>query len=171
MEPYGYPISEDTAHNLFVKIGSDESISQSIFLNRASRLNDNKVLAYDASTVSTYGHAHNRARYGYNKECDGLETDKLFTFYSMTPRQPVCYMTVPGNIPDVIAVENATKQLTVLGLEGSEVITDCGFYSEDNLSLLLPASYDFITRAQTDIKWIRPEIDKMLTKLEDTGDI
>lgn len=171
MEPYGYPISEDTAHNLFVKIGTDEAISQSIFFNRASRLNDAKVIAYDASTVSTYGHSHTRARYGYNKESDGLETDKLFTFYSITSRQPVCYMTVPGNIPDVIAVENATKQLTVLGMEGSEVITDCGFYSEDNLSLLLQASYDFITRAQTDIKWIRPEIDKMLGKLEDTGNM
>ena len=35
----------------------------------------------------------------------------------------------PGNIPDVIAVENATKQLKVLGLEQSEVISDCGFYN------------------------------------------
>ena len=171
MEPYGYPISEDTAHDLFVRIGADETISQGIFLNRAARLDDVKVLAYDASTVSTYGHNHVRSRYGYNKDDDGLMTDKLFTFYSMTTRQPVCYMTVLGNVPDVIAVENATKQLAALGLEGSEVVSDCGFYSEENLSLLLQASYDFITRAQHDVKWIRPEVDKVLKKLEDTGNM
>ena len=114
---------------------------------------------------------HGRARQGYNKDRDGLETDKLFTFYSISTRQPVCYMSVPGNIPDVIAVENATKQLKALGLEQSEVISDCGFYSEDNLSLLLQSSFDFITRAQYDVKWIRPEIDKVLRKLEDTGNM
>lgn len=171
MEPYGYPISEDTAHDLFERVGADETISQSVFFNRAARLEDAQVLAYDSSTVSTYGLNHGRARHGYNKDGDGLETDKLFTFYSMSSRQPVCYMTVPGNIPDVIAVENATKQLKVLGLEQSEVVSDCGFYSEDNLSLLFQSSFDFITRAQYDVKWIRPEIDKVLKKLEDTGNM
>ena len=142
MMPYGYPISEDAVHDLFTLVGADETISQSVFFNRASHLDDVKVLAYDASTVSTYGHGHIRSRYGYNKDADGLETDKLFTFYSMSTRQPVCYMTVPGNIPDVLAVDNAMKQLNVLGLQQSEVVTDCGFYSEDNLSLMFQASYD-----------------------------
>lgn len=49
--------------------------------------------------------------------------------------------------------------------------SDCGVYSEDNLSLLLQSSFDFITRAQYDVKWIRPEIDKALKKLEDTGNM
>ena len=171
MAPYGYPISEDTAHKLFETIGSDESISQSVFFKRAMRIGDDKVLAYDSTTVSTYGANHNRARYGYNKDNDGLETDKTLTFYSMGTRQPVCYTTVPGNIPDVMAIENATKQLNVLGLDDAEVVTDCGFYSEENLSLLLQASYNFITRAQNDVNWIRPEIDKVLKALEDTGNM
>lgn len=171
MEPYGYPISEDAAHDLFRRVGSDERIPQGIFLSRAARLDGAQVLAYDSSTVSTYGLNHGRARYGYNKDGDGLETDKLFTFYSISSGQPVCYTTVPGNIPDVIAVGNATKQLEVLGLGQSEVVTDCGFYSEDNLSLLLQASFRFITRAQHDVKWVRPEVDKVLKNLEDTGNM
>ncbi len=171
MLPYGYPISEDCAHDLFMKVGADETIPQGVFFNRAKHLDGGEVLAYDASTVSTYGNGHARARYGYNKDADGLETDKLFTFYSVTSRQPVCYMTVPGNIPDVLAVDNALKQLNVLGLESSEVVSDCGFYSEDNLSLMFQASYNFITRTQYDLKWIRPEIDKVLKCIEDTGNM
>ena len=38
MEPYGYPISEDATHDLFRRIGADETISQGIFLGRAARL-------------------------------------------------------------------------------------------------------------------------------------
>lgn len=171
MEPYGYPISEDTAHNLFKTVGANESISQSLFLKRTTRLEDNKVLAYDSTTVSTYGVNHNKSRYGYNKSNDGLETNKTLTFYSMDNRQPICYTTVPGNIPDIMAIENAIKQLDVLGLEGAEIVSDCGFYSEKNLSLLLQSSYNFITRAQKDIKWIQPEIDKVLKQLEDTGNM
>ncbi|MCR5605094.1 MAG: transposase [Lachnospiraceae bacterium] len=171
MEPYGHPISEDTAHDLFVRIGADETISQGIFVNRANHLEDTKVIAYDASTVSTYGQSHTRARYGYNKDNDGLETDKLFTFYSIDTRQPVCYMNIPGNIPDIMAVENATKQLDVMGLKGAEIITDCGFYSENNLSLLFQSSFNFITRAQHDLKWIRPEVDKALVNIGDTANM
>jgi transposase len=169
MEPYGFPLSADAAHDLFVRVGSDETITQSVFFNRASHLDNKQVLAYDATTVSTYDLNHNRVRYGYNKSGDGLETDKIFTFYSMTTRQPVCFTTVVGNIPDVIAIENATKQLEVLGLRQAEIITDCGFYSERNLSLLFGSSFQFITRAQYDVKWIRPEVDRILEEIGDTG--
>ena len=171
MKPCEDFISEDVAHNLYVTVGADESISQGVFLGRASRLTDKSALAYDATTISTYGKAHQRARYGYNKDADGLKTEKLFTFYSMETRQPVCYITVPGNIPDVSAVENAMKQLKVIGLKGIEIITDCGFYSEKNLSELFQCSYHFITRASHDIRWIRPEVDKALKALEDTGNM
>ena len=171
LEPYGYPISEDTAHNLFKMIGSNEAITQTIFLKRAKKLGNNKVLAYDSTTVSTYGQNHTRARYGYNKEADGLETDKTFTFYSMDTREPICFNTVPGNVPDVLAIDNSTKQLEAYGLTGAEVVTDCGFYSEKNISLLFQSSFNFLTRVPIDIKWIRSEIDKVLIKLEDTGNM
>lgn len=157
-------------HDLFRRIGADETTSQGILLGKVARLDGAQVLAYDSSTVSTYGLNHGRARYGYNKDGDGLATDKLFTFYSISSRQPVCYMTVPRNIPDVIAVGNAAKQLEALELGQSKVVSDCGFYSEDNLSLL-QASFHFITRAQCDVKWVRPEVDKALKKLEDTGNM
>lgn len=48
MEPYGYPISEDAAHDLFRRVGSDERIPQGIFLSRAARLDGAQVLAYDS---------------------------------------------------------------------------------------------------------------------------
>ncbi len=45
----------------------------------------------------------------------------------MTSRQPVCYMTVPGNIPNVLAVDNALKQLDALGWRVQRWFLTAGF--------------------------------------------
>jgi hypothetical protein len=47
---------------------------------------------------------------------------KLLTLYSIETRQPVAFTKQPGNLPDVITIENALKQLSVLGLGDAEII-------------------------------------------------
>ena len=169
--PLKESMDQKAVGRLYKMIGQDESISQSVFYHRAAHLSDVTTLAYDSTTVSTYGSGNSRARHGFNKDKDGLPTDKLFTFYSMETRQPVFYTVETGDIPDVSAVGKAIKELNVLGLQGSEVVTDCGFCSEDNLSKLFQGSYHFLTRVEDDLRWIRPEIDKVLQKLEDIGNM
>ncbi len=125
------------------------------------------ALAYDSSTISTYSEKQNEARYGFNKAHDGLKTIKLLTLYSIESRQPVAFIKQPGNLPDVTSVTNAINQLSALGARATEIITDNGYYSEQNLSELLLAGFDFITLAKTSIRWIRPEIDKQRVALDD----
>jgi len=38
------------------------------------------------------------------------------TLYSLDARQPVAFTKQPGNLPDVITLENALAQLSALGL-------------------------------------------------------
>lgn len=80
-----------------------------------------------------------RGEIGFNKAHDGLKTIKLLTLYSIDSRQPIALTKQPGNLPDVISVINAIKQLSALGVNAREVITDNGYYSEQNLSELLQA--------------------------------
>lgn len=164
-------MDEKAVGRLYKIIGQDESISQSVFFHRASHLSDVTTLAYDSTTFSTYGSGNPRARYGYNKDKDGLPADKLFTFYSMETRQPICYTVETGDVSDIVAVNKAIKELNVLGLKGAELVTDCGFCSEDNLSDLFQGLYHFLTRVADDLKWIRPEIDKVLQNIEDIGNM
>jgi transposase len=79
--------------------------------------------------------------------------------YSIETRQPVAFTKQPGNLPDVVTIENALKQLSVLGLGDAEIITDNGYYSEHNLSELFIAHFDFVTLVKTGLKWVRAEID------------
>lgn len=124
------------------------------------------MLAYDSTTISTYSENQIEARYGYNKDGDGLKTIKLLTLYSIETRQPVAFTKQPGNLPDVITIENALKQLSALGLGGAEIITDNGYYSEHNLSALFLAGFDFVTLVKTGLKWVKAEIDAHMDDFE-----
>lgn len=160
--PYEEGLSEDIYHDLFETVGRDESLIQSFFASRMDRLGSNALLAYDSTTVSTYSGRLSEARYGFNKAHDGLETVKLLSLYSIENRQPVAFTKQPGNQPDVITIENALKQLQVLGIGSAEIVTDNGYYSEKNLAELLHAHFDFITLIKTGIKWVRKELDSRL---------
>ncbi len=167
--PYEDGLSEDIYHSLFEAAGRDESLIQSFFAARLSALDSKALLAYDSTTVSTYSGQISEARYGFNKAHDGLETVKLLSLYSIETRQPVAFTKQPGNQPDVITIENALKQLQVLGINGAEIVTDNGYYSEKNLAELLHAHFDFITLIKLSIKWVKKELDSHLDEFRTTG--
>ena len=158
--PYGDGLSEDIYHDLFVQVGRDESLQQNFFANRCEGIKERAVLAYDSSTISTYSERQIEARYGFNKAEDGLKTIKVLTLYSIDTRQPVAFTKQPGNLPDVITIENALAQLSALGMGDAEIVTDNGYYSEHNLMELFLAHFDFITLVKTSIKWVKAEIDR-----------
>ena len=166
--PYEDGITEDVYHDLFMQVGRDESLQQNFFANRCASIKEKAVLAYDSTTISTYSENQIEARYGYNKDEDGLKTIKLLTLYSIETRQPVAFTKQPGNLPDVITIENALKQLSALGLGGAEIITDNGYYSEHNLAALFLANFDFVTLVKISLKWVKAEIE---THLDDFGGV
>ena len=167
--PYDDGLSEDIYHSLFESVGRDESLIQSFFASRLADTAGTALLAYDSTTVSTYSGQISEARYGFNKAHDGLETVKLLTLYSIETRQPVAFAKQPGNQPDVITIENALKQLQVLGIKKAEIVTDNGYYSEKNLAELLYAHFDFITLIKLNIKWVKKELDSQLDEFRSTG--
>ena len=163
--PYRFGISEDIYHDLFVKVGQDESIQQNFFRQRCELLGEHDTVAYDSTTVSTYSAYQPEARYGFNKAKDGLKTIKLLTLYSLDTRQPIAFTKQAGNLPDVTAVSNALNQLSVLGVKNAEIVTDNGYYSEANLSEMLQKGFNFITLVKTNISWVRPLIDEHMEEL------
>ena len=163
--PYRFGISEDVYHALFVDIGLDETLQQNFFRERCSQLDDHAAIAYDSTTVSTYSGQQPEARYGYNKSKDGLKTIRLLTLYSIETRQPIAFTQQPGNLPDVSAIENALAQLSTLGIRNAEIVTDNGYYSEANLSIMLQKGFGFITLVKTSIRWVKPEIDSHMKEL------
>lgn len=169
--PYTQGLSETIYHNLFVQVGRDETLQQNFFKSRCEGLGKMSALAYDSTTVSTYSNNQIEARYGYNKADDGLKTIKLLTLYSIDARQPIAFTKQPGNIPDVLTVKNSLKQLSALGLDAAEIITDNGYYSEQNLAEMFCARYNFLTLVKTNIKWVKKEIDNHMDEFTLVGSV
>lgn len=167
--PYAQGLSEKIYHNLFVQIGRDEALQQNFFKSRCRNLGKMSALAYDSTTISTYSNNQIEARYGHNKAGDGLKTVKLLTLYSIDARQPVAFTKQPGNIPDVLTVKNSLQQLSALGLDAAEIITDNGDYSEQNLAEMFCAGYHFLTLVKTNIKWVKKEIDGHMDEFTSIG--
>ena len=167
--PYDEGLSESIYHDLFTDVGRNESLMQSFFASRIEKAGDTALLAYDSTTISTYSKQISEARFGFNKAHDGLPTVKLLSLYSVETRQPVVFTRQPGNQPDVITIENALKQLQVLGVKKAEIVTDNGYYSEKNLAEMLHAHFDFITLVKIGISWVKKELENRFNEFSSTG--
>ena len=167
--PYGEGISEDVYGALFKSLGLNEEGIQKFFSARAGRLSSRPVIAYDSTTVSTYSLNQSEARRGFSKEHDGLDTIRLLTLYSVKDAEPIAFAKQPGNVPDVIARENALEQLRCLGAEKPLVTTDTGYFSEANVCELCRRHMKFLTLVDTDLSLGREAVDALRGELDAMG--
>jgi transposase len=67
----------------------------------------------------------------------------------------------PGNVPDVISIENTLKQLKCLNLEKPLVVTDNGYYSQENMMKFASHNMKFLTLVDPNIVWVRKTVDAL----------
>lgn len=158
-KPYEGKISEATYSNLFKAIGQNEDSVQRYFFARSSRLNTDDIIAFDSTTVSTYSSNQTEARPGHNKDGDELDAIKLLTLYSITSREPIAFSKQPGNISDVTTIKNTINQIKCLKVKNPLIVTDNGYYSEENVARFCQENIRFITLANKNVTWIKAEID------------
>ncbi len=159
--PYRETISEDVYGDLFKNVGRNENGVQSYFSARASRLGKSPVLAFDSTTISTYSENQSEARRGFNKDGDGLNTIKLLTLYSVKAREPLAFAKQPGNVPDVISIENTLTQLKCFNLERPLIVTDNGYYSQKNMMEFALRNVKFLSLVDVNVIWVREAVDAM----------
>lgn len=153
------------------ELGEDRRAQMAYFKCRAARAGESDILAIDSTTISTYSENLNGARYGYNKDHDGLPTIKLLTAYSLKTRQPIAVIKQPGNIPDAMSIDYALKQMSWLNADSFKVVTDNGFYSWDNVVRFVRGNVKFLTRISKDISWVKSEIQAHRDELFDPNAI
>ena len=163
--PYREGLSEDTCYALMKQLGQNASISQKYFRYRAARSASRASIAVDSTTLSSYSEHLNDVRFGYNKDGNGLASVKLLTLFGLDGHQPIAFSRQPGNIPDVISVLNALKQLSVFGMDKPLLVLDGGFFSEDNILAFIHAHTKFLMRGQLDSRWIAPELNAIMPEM------
>lgn len=169
--PYLEPLTERVYGTLFEQLGRNESWIQNYFRHIASTLEKEPALALDSTTFSTYSTNLKEARYGFNKDADGLPTIKFVTLYSVKNRLPIAYCKQPGNIPDVISIQTALTQLSVLGVTKPLIVTDNGYYSMGNMVEFLDSNMKFLTLASRSATWLRDIVEEALAELDNLDNI
>jgi len=167
--PYQGTISEDVYGELFKDAGRNEDGIQIYFSSRAARLSASPVLAFDSTTISTYSENQSEARRGFNKDGDGLNTIKLLTLYSVKDREPLAFAKQPGNVPDVISIENTLAQLKCLSLKNPLIVTDNGYYSQKNMMEFALRNVKFLTLVDTNVLWVRKAVDDLRETIAGMG--
>lgn len=164
--PYLGPISKDVYHELFEYLGLNEDIIQNYFHARSKRCHKEDTVAFDSTTISSYSRYIKETRQGFNKAADGLDTVKLLTLFDLTTHQPIAFAREPGNLADVSGIENALKQFSFLNLSKAQIVTDKGYYSQNNIGQMLRKHIKFLTAASIDLSWINHYLQKNKLNLE-----
>lgn len=156
--PYRDGMSEDCCGRLFEDLAMNESGIQSYFSHRFSSCGTKRpIIALDTTSVDTYSANQYEFRYGFSKETGRLPSQKQLTIMAVENLQPIAFEQQPGNIPDVISIRNAIMRMQALGDVKPLVVTDNGFYSEDNCTLFVKYGISFLSRMSVKTGWIKEQ--------------
>ena len=156
--PYRDGMSEDCCGRLFEDLAMNESGIQSYFSLRFSSCSTKRpIIALDTTSVDTYSANQYEFRYGFSKETGRLPSQKQLTIMAVENLQPIAFEQQPGNIPDVISIKNAIMRMQALGDVKPLVVTDNGFYSEDNCTLFVKYGISFLSRMSVKTGWIKEQ--------------
>jgi len=130
------------------------------------RLSENELLCYDITSISSYATENEYIRWGHNRDKEKLPQINLAMLFGQQSGLPAYYRRMPGNITDVMTLENTINTLDFLGKVKLHFILDRGFYSEANVDALLNKHYHFAIMVITSRLWVRDIIDQYYETIE-----
>ena len=129
------------------------------FLKRqANRRSETEYLFFDSTSIGSYSQQLKQAKYGKNKDGDGLAQINLALLFGQKSGLPAYYRKLPGNITDVMTVEKLIAGVEYLDIKKVMLVMDRGYYSEKNLNDLMKKHYKFIIGAKISLKFIQAQL-------------
>ena len=154
--PHGRDIASQRSSELLPLITEERKMD---FLRRqAKRRSETEYLFYDSTSISSYSGQLKQVKYGKNKDNDGLAQINLAFLFGQKSRLPAYYRKLPGNITDVMTVENLIAGVDYLDIKKVTLVMDRGYYSEANLNGLMKKHYKFIIGAKISLKFIQARL-------------
>ena len=103
------------------------------------------VCALDTTSISTFSAMLEAAKYGKNKEHDDTAQVNLLMICDDATGVPLYFRSLPGNYSDKNVLETTVKELKSAEFrKGTIVVMDRGFYSMDNVTMLLRSNFRFL---------------------------
>jgi transposase len=161
--PHGSAISSQRSSELFSSITEDAK--QRFFRLQGKRRTDNKYLAYDSTSISSYSKSLKQVRYGKNKDHEHLAQINLTLLFGQQSRLPFYYRKLAGNIPDVKTLRKLLADMNTLGYEKIKVVLDRGFFSAANINDLYKHHMKFLIAAKLSLKIVKTNLETVRDKM------
>ena len=120
---------------LFASIDIDSRIG---FFNDWLKLKySNEYIAYDVTSISSYGKGMESLEWGYNRDKEKLPQINLGMYYGQNSMLPLYYRIYSGSNPDKAQLRYMTEDTGVISCKKARYVMDRGFYSAENLKCLV----------------------------------
>ena len=130
----------------------------------------NLVCTLDTTSLSTYSTMLSMAKFGYNKEHDkDLKQINLLMVCDNETGVPLYYRNLDGNTADKKGIKTAVANMKNAELKkGTILVMDRGFYTLENMKLLLQSGFSFIACASSNGPYFLEAVEHTREKLEQT---
>ena len=132
-----------------------EAAKMEFFKKQAKRRLEQEYLFYDCTSISSYSEQIKQVKYGKNKDGDDLAQLNLALLLGQSSGLPAYFRKMPGNITDVMTIENLLSGIGYLDLKKVKLVMDRGFYSAKNINALYKGRHKFVIGARISLKYIQ----------------
>ncbi len=129
-----------------------------------------EYVAYDVTSVSSYGKQIEDLEWGYNRDKEKLPQINIGMYYGEESRLPLYYRIYPGSISDKAHLKYMVAGNELVSSKKTRFIMDRGFYSGENLRFLTEQGCRFIIALPGSLKYctelIRKHRDEIINHSE-----
>ena len=161
-------LSSGSLSRLFVSTDSKARIS--FFNDWMKKRKHQEFIAYDVTSISSYGKGLLNAEWGYNRDKEKLPQINFGMYYGEESMLPLYYRIYPGSIPDKAHLKYMAEDTGILSSKKVKFVMDRGFYSAENLRYLVEKDCRFIIALPGSLKYCRELIDKHRDEIVNKSD-
>lgn len=116
--------------------------------------------ALDSTSITSYSENISSVEFGKNKDLISAPQTNVLLVLDQQSGEPVYFRNFPGNVPDVCTVRNTLSELTMAGIDYSQIVLvmDKGYGSGANWDDMLRCNMSFISNARRNLNAAITEI-------------
>jgi len=159
------PLSSQQISKLFKRV-SHLRLQDDLSSHLVSMVSSKRSYYYDITSISSFSRQIDLLEWGHNR--DGLELPQVNMSVVLDKEEniPVMYEVYPGSISDVTTIANTLKRLKILGVKEFSLVLDRGFFSQENIELLIRSRVDYVIPVPSYCKNLEDQFFEIKRKIE-----
>lgn len=159
------PLSSASISRLLSAIGEGR-LQDKLASHLIRQLKSKRTILYDITSVSSYSELIRLLEWGYNRDHYDLPQINLSVILDKAEGIPLGYEIYPGSINDVVTLKNTMKKISIQGVKNFTIVLDRGFFSINNVDLLLDMNADFIMAVPERYQFAEKLISSLVKEIE-----